>query len=248
MAIDFPIPSVIGQKHPVTPIEGVPTYTWDGEKWITGLTSGSAFVAKAGDTMTGPLVLPADPTVALQAATKQYVDGKRVRYDVAGVAVKDIQVPAGATAARITGMLWTTTTTPSFVGVQLSVSPGVFRNTVGDYVMSGFYHYSAGTVIGNHSFLNALTLMQITPQTVNITVPMLFDGYIQTKRYSTAQVFALDCRCSAFSGSGSMSHEFLYHWLGAASAGSQLDVLAIRFLSTIGEVLGAGSFITVEWL
>src|SRR5262245_66634927 len=33
-------------------------------------------VAKAGDTMTGPLVLPADPTAALQAATKQYVDGK----------------------------------------------------------------------------------------------------------------------------------------------------------------------------
>ena len=31
-------------------------------------------VLKAGDTMTGPLVLPADPTLALQAATKQYVD------------------------------------------------------------------------------------------------------------------------------------------------------------------------------
>jgi hypothetical protein len=33
-------------------------------------------VAKAGDTMTGPLVLPGNPTTALQAATKQYVDGK----------------------------------------------------------------------------------------------------------------------------------------------------------------------------
>jgi hypothetical protein len=33
-------------------------------------------VSKAGDTMTGPLVLPADPTLALQAATKQYVDAK----------------------------------------------------------------------------------------------------------------------------------------------------------------------------
>jgi hypothetical protein len=31
-------------------------------------------VLKAGDAMTGPLVLPADPTSALQAATKQYVD------------------------------------------------------------------------------------------------------------------------------------------------------------------------------
>jgi hypothetical protein len=33
-------------------------------------------VAKAGDTMTGPLVLPADPTTNLQAATKQYADTK----------------------------------------------------------------------------------------------------------------------------------------------------------------------------
>src|SRR5262252_1579202 len=31
-------------------------------------------VLKAGDTMTGALVLPGDPTTALQAATKQYVD------------------------------------------------------------------------------------------------------------------------------------------------------------------------------
>ena len=31
-------------------------------------------VAKSGDTMTGALVLPADPAAALEAATKQYVD------------------------------------------------------------------------------------------------------------------------------------------------------------------------------
>jgi hypothetical protein len=39
-------------------------------------TSVNGKVAKAGDTMTGPLVLPADPTTALQSATKQYVDNK----------------------------------------------------------------------------------------------------------------------------------------------------------------------------
>jgi len=36
----------------------------------------NAFVLKAGDTMTGDLVLPADPTLDLQAATKKYVDNK----------------------------------------------------------------------------------------------------------------------------------------------------------------------------
>lgn len=35
-----------------------------------------ARVAKAGDTMTGPLVLPGNPTLALQAAPKQYVDSR----------------------------------------------------------------------------------------------------------------------------------------------------------------------------
>jgi len=44
---------------------------------VTNLTTDlTARLLKAGDTMTGPLVLPADPTTALQAATKQYVDTK----------------------------------------------------------------------------------------------------------------------------------------------------------------------------
>lgn len=43
----------------------------------TGYTSGDPDkVDVAGDTMTGPLVLSADPTTALGAATKQYVDAQ----------------------------------------------------------------------------------------------------------------------------------------------------------------------------
>ena len=38
------------------------------------LNVGADYVKKAGDTMTGALTLPADPTENLQAATKQYVD------------------------------------------------------------------------------------------------------------------------------------------------------------------------------
>ena len=37
-------------------------------------TSASTYVLKAGDTMTGPLVLPADPVSSNQAADKHYVD------------------------------------------------------------------------------------------------------------------------------------------------------------------------------
>lgn len=41
---------------------------------FTLTTETSAFVLKSGDTMTGPLVLPGNPTLALQATPKQYVD------------------------------------------------------------------------------------------------------------------------------------------------------------------------------
>ena len=40
----------------------------------SGSQSGSNYVLKAGDTMTGPLILPADPVSASQAADKHYVD------------------------------------------------------------------------------------------------------------------------------------------------------------------------------
>ena len=35
MALDFPSSPTVGQKHPATPIVGVPNYTWDGEKWTS---------------------------------------------------------------------------------------------------------------------------------------------------------------------------------------------------------------------
>ncbi|MEU6449589.1 hypothetical protein [Streptomyces sp. NPDC046979] len=56
-------------------------------------------VSKAGDTMTGPLTLPANPTSALHAATKQYVDSVAV-----GGAVSSVNGQTGAvnlTAASV---------------------------------------------------------------------------------------------------------------------------------------------------
>lgn len=43
-------------------------------QYITDTEGDAKYVEVAGDTMTGPLVLPGDPTAALQAAPKQYVD------------------------------------------------------------------------------------------------------------------------------------------------------------------------------
>jgi len=78
----------------------------------------SVYVLKAGDTMTGPLVLPGDPVSALQAAEKQYVD-ENVSALTAGLAEKvstipsagqTVTQPAGTTLAvnDLNGMLFTT--------------------------------------------------------------------------------------------------------------------------------------------
>lgn len=59
-----------------------------------------ARVSKAGDTMTGPLVLPGNPTVALQAAPKQYVDAT-------AAAAASALIPSG------TAMLFAQTAAPT---------------------------------------------------------------------------------------------------------------------------------------
>ena len=70
-ALDFPNSPTVDQIFS----SGGTVWTWDGVKW-NGTATSPAFVQKAGDTMTGALTLPADPTAALQAATKQYADLK----------------------------------------------------------------------------------------------------------------------------------------------------------------------------
>jgi len=61
---------------------------------VTGTpTDASPYVLKAGDTMTGPLVLPADPVSPLQAADKNYVD-ENVAAIAAGLAQKVSLVPS----------------------------------------------------------------------------------------------------------------------------------------------------------
>ena len=82
---DFPSNPTVGQEY----TSGGVTYIWNGYGWSVG-TAGSGgggtgnYVLKTGDTMTGPLVLPADPTANLQAATKQYVDTKAPYVKLAG--------------------------------------------------------------------------------------------------------------------------------------------------------------------
>ena len=58
-------------------------------------------VLKAGDTMTGALVLPADPTTSQQAATKHYVDTTTAAGDAAGDALRVLKAGDTMTGALV---------------------------------------------------------------------------------------------------------------------------------------------------
>ena len=64
----------------------------------TGYAGGDpAKVSKAGDSMTGPLLLAANPTAALGAATKQYVDATEAAGPATLAALADVHVAGAAT-------------------------------------------------------------------------------------------------------------------------------------------------------
>jgi hypothetical protein len=126
---------------------------------VANVGAGS-FVAKAGDTMTGPLTLPADPTAPNQATDRHYVDsGLSVKADVVNGTVPSGELgagvvssatclngnstwgscgggaPAGITYAT-TALNWTQTTSSSLTGrspgtVLLTPCPGGVDYTSG---------------------------------------------------------------------------------------------------------------------
>jgi lysophospholipase L1-like esterase len=101
---------------------------------VTGhpLDSSTPYVLKTGDTMTGPLVLPGDPTAPLQASDKNYVDEQTAGLS-AGLGQKVSLAPTGAQ----------TVTQPA--GTQLAVNSLNGVQDAGQFVSGG----------GNNGIANA---------------------------------------------------------------------------------------------
>lgn len=73
MPFDFPATPTNGEIY-TDPISGI-SYSWDGQVWRSGTPTSIAYVKIAGDTMTGPLMLPVpNPIQPPEAAHKKYVD------------------------------------------------------------------------------------------------------------------------------------------------------------------------------
>jgi microcystin-dependent protein len=68
--INFPDSPIVGQVFQV----GGLTWQWDGVKWVMITAPSGMYVPITGGTMTGLLTLSGDPTLALHAVTKQYLD------------------------------------------------------------------------------------------------------------------------------------------------------------------------------
>lgn len=135
-----------------------------GQGQVSGLSASlSAKLDLAGGTMTGDLILNADPTVALGAATKQYVDNASSSITILGTTDQVNVNLVGSTYTLSTPQNIAVTSTPTFGAMLFSgASLGGINSVVN---MSG---YGAGEYIN----LNSCSVLGL-PNGYN-TVPQAF--------------------------------------------------------------------------
>ena len=135
--LDFPASPTVGQQF----IAAGVTWTWDGTKWTAAGLS-VAYLPLAGGQMSGPILLAADPTVALGAATKQYVDTRPSGIGENRILNGDMRIDqrnngASGTATGYTADRWI------YNGSQ--ASKGTWQRSPGALSASGFTYWLAFT-------------------------------------------------------------------------------------------------------
>jgi phage-related tail fiber protein len=119
----------------------------------------AAGLAKAGGTMTGPIVLPGNPTTALQAATKAYVDGT-ISTGSSGY----MRLPSGIIVQWLTG--------PNSVSEGTTYAPLAFPMTFPNACIQAFVTTKGnGTVLADIVFI----LTSFTASSVTV-FPQFFAG------------------------------------------------------------------------
>jgi hypothetical protein len=226
----------------------------------------SNYVAKSGDAMTGLLTLSGPPSADLHAATKLYADGKAgeaivdgrtyarkdlawsevpryTRVAVGGLTLVEVQVPTGAKFARITGMLWSNAS-PTSCMMQLSVSPGVFKNGATDYSVFGYGHTTPNTALSSVNG-QANGAMFLSSNAANGVQAMQFDAFLTLAKPDTARLFNCESRAAVYDG-GALVHTAYNNFMTSAATGNALSVLAFRIVSNFA--FPSESYINVEWM
>jgi hypothetical protein len=242
MAFDFPPTPAVGTLYPTVAVAGTPQYRWNGTEWTAATFDPAGYLRKSGDAMTGPLSLAGDPTLALHAVPKQYIDAQRQRIHVGGVQTVDFQVPAGAVLLRMSAVLLPTVATTSLALLQISVAPGVF--TTGTYVAYGFTHASAANTFSSNHATSTLTGMLMCTSVEHPSLPMLMEGMVALTRPATSFQFASRFNGATINAGGAANGQY-YNFITPASG---LSVLALRLFASIGGVWANGSYLHLEWL
>jgi hypothetical protein len=199
--------------------------------------------------------LPLVDGTAAAGALLTYARGDHVHpreyttVNMGGAKSFDVAVPAGATSAKINGVIFPTTASQITLLIQCSLSAGVFLTTAGDYGLEGFFHQSATTPTAVAAINGTVTQvgMQVANGNVSINYPIIFDGQLILKRPDTTNSrFAGDFRAATNNASGWV-HSFLYNHITLTPSGSFTSMLAFRVMSAIGDNWGAGSMLNVEW-
>lgn len=175
----------------------------------------SVYVEKSGDTMTGALVLPGDPTTALQAATKGYVDSYVTALQ-GGLAQKVSLVPsASQVVTQPSGTELTANRMNGVLNVAQFKSPGVINDGVVN------------------------TLAQ--PDCVNGCEAVIERGYAGLDRFSAVapmQTHGVDHR-------GGMQSDYFINphnpGTGGLDAGEQITVVQTQSASDVKVATGSGS-------
>lgn len=116
---------------------GIPEAPTDGALYGRQSSAWAKGVKLAGDTLTGALILAADPAVALGAATKQYVDNRAVRYDAAQVLTVAQQKQARDNISSVLhGYLFGLTLSTAGASATFSVAAGVAADSANSVKLS----------------------------------------------------------------------------------------------------------------
>jgi hypothetical protein len=256
---------IISDAPPATPLDNL--LWWDSDtgtlyvryndgvgapQWVQAVAmpaiDTAAFVQRSGDTMTGDLTLKGNPTAPLHAVPKQYLESAVPRYQrisLGGLSQVDVQVPTGAKLARLTAMLWNTAALTGTI-LTLSMTPGVFRNTAGDYGLYGFGQNTGAALPGiTTGVAVALPYMQLHTGATNAGQAVQLEAHLTLARPDTGRLFNCESRAAYFDGANS-NHVYYTNYMQQVASGSALSVLAFRFLGS--TVWGAESYLNVEWM
>jgi len=244
MAFDFPPSPAVGTLYPAVAVAGTPQYRWNGTEWTAAIFDPAGYVRKSGDAMTGDLSLAGNPTQALHAVPKQYIDAQRQRISLGGIQTVDFTVPAGAVLLRMSVVLIPSSAAVSLSLLQISVAPGVFLSSPGSYLLYGLTHASSTNVISANHATNSLAGMLFCTSCEHPTIPAMADGTVALTRPAVGYQFTSRFNSGVINAGGGASGQY-FNFITPASG---LSILALRMLATSGGIWANGSYISLEWL